>query len=71
MPVYEYRCRRCANTYDVFHRHREIPEDVICPVCGAPEHTKLISAPGLAIKTPSEPSWSGGTCTARGGCGMD
>jgi len=45
MPTYDYKCNSCDETYDVFHKVREVMEDVVCPHCGSVEHTRLISAP--------------------------
>ena len=32
MPIYDYRCNDDGSTYDVFHKVREIEEDIICPI---------------------------------------
>ena len=67
MPIYEYRCRECAATYEVLHLGRETAADVVCPSCGSHQATRLISAPaGVAIKQESECSPS--DCRAGGGC---
>ena len=50
MPNYDYQCTECGNTYDVFHKVREIEEDVVCPACQSQEHVRLISAPSIAVK---------------------
>jgi len=47
MPIYDYQCRKCENTYDVFHKVREIEEDIICPACNSTRHVRLISAPSI------------------------
>jgi putative FmdB family regulatory protein len=75
MPVFEYRCTPCRNVYDIFHRGREIADDIICPSCGAREHTRLISAPAIAVggsgkSFPEAPSCSAGNCCG-GVCDQD
>ncbi len=69
MPVFEYRCKSCGATYDVYHRSREIIEDVVCPSCSSPEHTKLFSAPSLSLGTSAAGARSEGpSCDEGGGC---
>ena len=48
MPIYEYRCSRCDDIFEIFHK---IDEDckVACPKCLAPAK-KLISAPNFILK---------------------
>ena len=42
MPIYDYKCNTCNKTYDVFHKGREVLDDVICPSCESKEHARLI-----------------------------
>jgi putative FmdB family regulatory protein len=77
MPVFDYRCSDCSTIYDVYHKVKEIAEDVICPNCGSSKHKKLISAPSLAMghTSPGSPCSgpsceSGGDCCG-GACGLD
>lgn len=51
MPVYDYRCEECKKIYDVYHKGKEIAEDVVCPSCGSTKHKKLMSV--TAIQTNS------------------
>lgn len=50
MPIYDYRCSDCGKTYDVFHKVREVKEDVVCPHCHSSAHLRLISAPSIRVK---------------------
>jgi putative FmdB family regulatory protein len=77
MPVFDYRCSDCGTTYDVYHKVKEISEDVICPHCGSAQHKKLISAASVAIggkarsSSLAEPTCeSGGSCCG-GACGLN
>ena len=75
MPIYDYQCKQCGTTYDIFHKVREVPEDVVCPSCRSRESSRLISAPNLAMghgavaDAPPSCSTEGGCC--GGACGLD
>jgi len=73
MPIYDYRCTDCGSTYDVFHKVREVQEDIVCPSCGSLHHQRLIGAPNFAMSTKSgsafsTPQASSGCSTEEGGC---
>ncbi|RPI04451.1 MAG: zinc ribbon domain-containing protein [Ignavibacteriae bacterium] len=77
MPVYDYRCEECHSTYDVFHKGREIQEDVVCPSCGSTNHKKLMSVPvvsmgsgSLSSKKSNASSCDSGSCCG-GSCGLN
>ncbi len=53
MPIYDYRCNNCGGLYDVYHKVREIQEDVICPSCSSRDHRKLMSVPYVAVASPA------------------
>lgn len=78
MPTYDYRCNECGSTYDVFHKVREIEEDVVCPTCGSAKHTRLLSAPNVAVgggrtsmDFSSDSSCDTGGCCGGGSCGVN
>lgn len=72
MPIYDYQCNDCGKTYDVFHKVREVEEDVTCPTCGSVKHTRLISAPSFSMKSQSElPPCGSGSCCNGGACGLN
>ena len=71
MPIYDYRCDGCGSTYDVFHKVREVVEDVVCPECGSAEHTRLLSAPSISMGGKEEiPACTTGGCCG-GSCGLN
>lgn len=77
MPVYDYQCINCNSTYDVFHKGREVKEDVICPSCGSKNHKKLISLPVVSMGSTSSsyqysnaPACDSGSCCG-GACGSN
>lgn len=67
MPVYDYRCTACGSLYDVYHKTREVAEDVLCPTCGSAEHKKLMSVPAVAVSGNSK-NESAGQCGMGDGC---
>jgi putative FmdB family regulatory protein len=75
MPIYDYRCDACTKTYDVYHKVREVIEDVMCPHCGSSHHTRLLSAPMVKVgKNASaameHPGCGEGNCCG-GSCGLN
>jgi putative FmdB family regulatory protein len=46
MPIYEYRCCECNQTFEAMHSMSATPLQS-CRLCGSPSITKLISAPML------------------------
>ncbi len=78
MPIYDYQCSDCGRTYDIFHKVREVEEDVVCPQCSSKNHVRLISAPAFSMKGRSAsspaaeagPSCTDGSCCG-GSCGLN
>jgi len=76
MPMYDYQCSDCGKSYDVFHKVREVVEDVVCPDCNSAKHVRLISAPAISMKgsgsysSDPAPSCSDGSCCG-GSCGVN
>jgi putative FmdB family regulatory protein len=75
MPIYDYRCNDCGTTYDIFHKVREVAEDVVCPSCNSVHHTRLIGAPSFSMSgkgsaAAETPSCANGSCCG-GACGLD
>jgi len=48
MPIYEYICDACNETYDALQKMSDVPL-VDCPVCGKPELKKKLSAPSFRL----------------------
>ena len=48
MPLYEYRCTKCENTFELRQKFSDAPAST-CPSCGG-EVEKLISQSGFALK---------------------
>ncbi len=61
MPIYEYRCRDCGHTSEVFLRGKDHPVGS-CPDCGSPDLERLISASYAVV---AHPRPTGNTCCGR------
>ncbi len=48
MPLYEYQCEKCGNTFEVLQKFSDTPIEVHAD-CGG-KVVRLISAPGLQFK---------------------
>ena len=48
MPLYEYQCKSCNNTFELRQKFSDAPASA-CPACGG-EVEKLISQSGFALK---------------------
>jgi putative FmdB family regulatory protein len=72
MPIYDYKCNDCGTAYDIYHKVREVTEDVVCPSCGSAKRTRLISAPTFSMggKRADVPSCNDGSCCG-GSCSMN
>ncbi len=44
MPMYEYRCTACGETYEQLRRMSEADKDLVCPHCGSEQVERQISA---------------------------
>ena len=65
MPIFEYRCSDCGQTFEAFVTVQRTPE---CPDCHGVNLAKLLSSPGMvgSGSGKSEPT----SFPASGGCGM-
>lgn len=53
MPIYEFKCNSCLNTFEELlsvSRTRESDINVFCPVCYSLDVTKLISRSSFHLK---------------------
>ena len=50
MPIYEYRCRSCDNTFSALVASSDTPAvDVVCPRCKEHQAEKLLSMKTVVI----------------------
>ena len=74
MPLYEFACRRCHNTFERLISFATAEEGVACPSCGEPEARRLIStfaafSKGAAGEVNAFAGGSGGCCGGGCACG--
>jgi putative FmdB family regulatory protein len=56
MPIYEYRCRKCNETFEVIQKVNEDNKGLRCPKCDAGEPGRVLS---LFCSTSSSRSTTG------------
>jgi putative FmdB family regulatory protein len=49
MPIYEYRCSNCGHQQEFLQKVSDTPLTV-CPQCGKPTFSKMLSAAGFQLK---------------------
>jgi putative FmdB family regulatory protein len=49
MPIYAYRCAACGHSRDVLQKMSD-PVLTVCPVCGADQFQKQVTAAGFQLK---------------------
>lgn len=64
MPIYEFKCRKCGNTFDVLFRSRDEKVAVACPECKSTRTRRLMSAFAGKIGNTSTGGASCGSCAA-------
>mgnify|MGYP000993838894 CR=1 FL=1 len=57
MPMYEYRCQTCGNTFEQLRRFSDADRDLECPDCKSTAVKRLISS--FAAAGCSAPAGSG------------
>jgi putative FmdB family regulatory protein len=48
MPLYEYKCANCSNTFEKLVRSSLAEEELTCPRCGHKEIKRLVSLFGVS-----------------------
>lgn len=70
MPRYDFRCRECADTFEVSRPMSESGDPAPCPA-GHADTVKLLTtvAVGGLSPVPRQPARAGGCCGGGCGCG--
>jgi putative FmdB family regulatory protein len=67
MPIYEYECGKCRESFEVFFRSRDEKVAVACPKCGSKRAKRRMSAfAGKVGNTSAGGGCSGCTATSCG-----
>ena len=48
MPLYEFRCTACGETFEILASHAERDDKAVCPACGGHDAARLFSPITLA-----------------------
>lgn len=73
MPIYEYKCSKCAETFELLQRSGE---KAVCPKCGSQKLTKLLSVFSSLSTVSAMPKCEGRTAACApdkcrsGACGV-
>ena len=64
MPIYDYQCSDCGNTFEMLVKREAAPA---CPKCGSSHLEKLLSipAPPVTHSAPETPCQPGGCGACR------
>jgi putative FmdB family regulatory protein len=72
VPIYEYRCQSCDNTFELLTTYADRLADHSCPTCES-ERTEVqvstFAAQGFATEERSLPMANTGGCACGGSCG--
>jgi putative FmdB family regulatory protein len=74
MPIYEYRCDGCANTFEVLTSFAERELGFACPACESRQTRLLVSSfartggAGGESPAPMDFGGGGGGCACGGSC---
>ena len=68
MPIYEFKCRKCAHTFEVLVRNRNEKEVFACPECKSKRTQRLMSTFAGKVGNTSTGGASCGSCAATS-CG--
>ena len=64
MPIYEYKCKKCGETFETLVRDGQKPS---CPHCKSKRLEKLIS--GFGVGSSKSSGCAGGECRGHGSRG--
>ena len=78
MPLYEYRCNGCSETFELLRPMADRAVEAICPSCESATTMPLISRVAIAVSSasraeslpaPRRATGGGGCCGGACGCG--
>ena len=66
MPIYEYTCQTCHNTFEKLRSVSQMDDDAPCPDCASPSQRQLSVFASFSVSSDGELAPVGG---GGGGCG--
>lgn len=72
MPLYEYFCPTCKETFEALRPAPEADAPTACPTCGQPSTQRILSLFARSVKTTlsdTMPAAAGGCGCGSGACG--
>ncbi|MCX6369545.1 MAG: zinc ribbon domain-containing protein [Armatimonadetes bacterium] len=73
MPIYEYRCKSCQQSFETLRSFSQKDEPTPCPECGVPTKARLLSMVAARVASDSggcDTSAAMGMPCCGGGCGL-
>ncbi|NQV38040.1 MAG: zinc ribbon domain-containing protein [Candidatus Marinimicrobia bacterium] len=68
MPMYDYTCTTCNNTFEELVYSSTVPdEDITCPKCGENKSKRQLCAPMISTKSTSYSPTPSGGCNSSSG----
>jgi putative FmdB family regulatory protein len=43
MPIFEYKCQKCGETFESFSQRATVTKRPVCPTCGSKDAERLFS----------------------------
>ncbi|MCX5845700.1 MAG: zinc ribbon domain-containing protein [Deltaproteobacteria bacterium] len=66
MPIYEFKCKKCSNVFEILFRSSNESLAVSCPACKSKKTEKLMSIFGGKVGSTSSASCSSCAATSCG-----
>ncbi len=66
MPLYEFDCLKCGQSFEKLVRSAAAVAEVVCPTCGQPHVQKKVSVFASTSKD-GRSAWTGAAACAPGG----
>ena len=68
MPIYEFKCSKCEEFFEVIVMGSGDDNEIICPKCESQEFQRVVSTTNYAMGSPKASGGSGGVHTQERTC---